>query len=106
MLGASVTAVTWSEFLRTVVLTTQVVSALLILLGVFLTALVTLKIARSNRASLERTAAERMEHDRRQAALDRTYDIRAQTFLDAMDWLRELDKLTEEPNVGDLGRKT
>jgi len=67
------------------------------------TASVSLRIAQGNRASLEQTAADRMEHDRRQAALDRTYDVRAETFLKALTWLSELDALADTSNFGDLG---
>lgn len=91
--------VTWSEFGRNVLLTAPVVAAVLILLGVLLTAAVSLSIARRNRQSLERTAADRMDHDRRQAALDRTYDVRAATFLEALTWLRHLYALTERSTL-------
>ena len=95
--------VTWRDFLVDILLSPQVAAASLILLGVVVTALVSLGIAPGNRASLEQTAADRMEHDRRQAALDRTYDVRAETFLKALTWLRELDALTDTSDFGNLG---
>ena len=82
-----------------------VLTGLLVLLGVVLAQSVAVLLASRSRASLEATAADRMDHDRKQAALDRSYGVRASTYLEGLTWLRALDALTEKPNFGERGRK-
>jgi len=87
-------AVDWTAFLQEDVLSAPVMAAFLVLLGVIITAYVTTRIAEANRLSAEETAADRLEAEQRQGALDRSFSDRAKTYLEARKWLRTLDDLT------------
>jgi len=94
--------VDWTDFLQQDVLSAPVMAAFLVLIGVFITAAVTRRIAKRNRISIEQTAYDRLEAEQRQKALDRSFSDRARTYLAARKWLRALGDLTHHSMINDI----
>lgn len=77
---------------------TPVLAAMIVLIGVLVTGAVTIGLGAAARRSAERIATERVEHDKRQGALDRLHNKRGETFLAALNLLSDRRAISQHPS--------
>lgn len=94
--------VDWIAFFQEDVLSANVLAALLVLVGVVITAVVTTILANRSRRSIEKTAADRLDAEQKQKALDRSFPDRAKTYLEARAWLKRFGDLTYNGILNDI----